>query len=55
MGGGGHAALDIEVFNTGRSCRIKTFIVITFFWLRDLSFGNKALTLLRKKKNTVTD
>lgn len=51
-GGGGHAALDIEVLNTGRSCRIWTLIVICvfFFWLRDHSFGKKALTLLRQKQ-----
>lgn len=54
-GGGGHAALDIEVFNTGRSCRIKTFYCFGFFfWPRDLAFGNKALTLLRKKKKKIT-
>lgn len=32
-GGGVYAALDIEVFNTGRSCRIKTFIVICIFFV----------------------
>lgn len=58
-GGGGHAALDVEVFNTGRSCRIKTFIVICiiiiFLAERSLVWKQGTNTVTQKKNNTVTD